>query len=135
MKKFFVAALMSLMMVSLASFCFAEGDTGILSGVVVDAEYGEAVDGALVFVRICTEDEDGNMGTHLYSATSDALGGFVIYDVPAGEWEAVAKLRGTGRDEQVVLIEAGAETIVTFELVPNECPGGLMRQLQHHGGE
>ncbi|MCD4654856.1 carboxypeptidase-like regulatory domain-containing protein [bacterium] len=135
MKKLFRTALLSLMVIGISAMCFAGPDTGIFSGTVVDAEYGEAVDGALVFVRICTcpDPEGGLHGDKIYSATTNEFGEFYIENIPVGEWDAIARLRGVGRDEQVILIEAGAETIVTFELADGGCSGGLQMKLQQGG--
>lgn len=131
MKKLLSIAILSLLITG--ATCFADPDLGILSGTVVDAEYGEAVEGALVFVRVCVDLGGGHQGTHLYSTTTTATGEFYIEGIPAGEWTAVARLKGVGRDEEIVLIEAGAETIVNFELADGGCPGGLMTRLQQGG--
>lgn len=137
MKKLLSIALFSLMVIGLGSTAFAgPGDTGTFAGTVIDLEYGEPVAEAMVFIRICMQPEGGHGGQggqHLYSATTNEAGEFFIDNVPAGEWEAVARLRGVGRDEQSILIEAGNTTIVTFELEANGCPGGLQMRL-HQGG-
>ncbi len=133
MKKLLSIAILSLMIVGFNANCLASPDTGVLSGTVVDAEFGEVVEGALVFVRVCVELDEGQQGTHLYSATTNEFGEFYIEGVPVGEWPAVARLKGVGRDEEVILIEAGSETIVTFELADGGCPGGLSKKLQHGG--
>jgi len=133
MKRFLRTAILGLMVVGMTAMCFAGPNTGSLSGTVVDAEYGEGIGGALVFIRICAEPDGGLHGNKIYSATTNDFGEFYIADVPVGEWDAIARLRGTGRDEQVVLIEAGAETVVTFELADGGCPGGLQMRL-HQGG-
>lgn len=131
MKKLLSIAILSLMIIG--ANCFASPEFGAISGTVVDAEYGEAVDGALVFVRVCVELEDGQHGTHLYSTNTNEFGEFYIEGIPAGEWTAVARLKGIGRDDELVLIEGGGETIVNFELADGGCPGGLMMRLQQGG--
>jgi hypothetical protein len=134
MKKLLSIAILSLMLVGFNSNCLASPDVGVFSGTVVDAEFGEIVEGAMVFVRVCFEADSGLQGTHLYSTTTNEFGEFYIDQVPVGEWTAIARLKGAGRDEELILIEAGSETIVTFELADGGCPGGLMKQIQHHGG-
>lgn len=129
MKKLVGLAIIGMMVIGFNTACFAEVDTGIFSGTVVDVEFGEPVEGALVFVRVCYELGGGSHGTHLFSTTSNEFGEFYIEDVPVGEWTAIARLKTVGRDEELILIEAGAETIVNFELASGECPDGL--KLRH----
>lgn len=133
MKKLMTMTLFTLLILGLSGAVQASPETGIFSGTVVDAEYGEAVAGAMVFVRVCMNPEGGPQGTHLYSTTTNEFGEFFIDAVPVGEWTAVARLKGVGRDEELILIEAGAETIVAFELADGGCPGGLQMRL-HQGG-
>ena len=45
----------------------------------------------------------------------------------------MVRLKGAGRDEELVLIEAGSTTVVTFELADGGCPGGLQMRLQQGG--
>ncbi len=133
MKRFGMAVILGILVVSMASFALAGADGGYLSGTVVDAEAGLPVEGALVFVRICMGGDGGVQGTHIYSDTTDADGAFYIADLPAGEWEAIAKKRGVGRDEETILIEVGYETVVSFELAPTG--GNLMLQIREHQNE
>ena len=140
MKKLFLMAVLGIMVMGINAH--AGLDDGMLSGFVVDSETGEAIADALVFVRICdvglndgTGEGSGSgmHGQHIYSDTTDENGAFFIDSIPAGEWVAKARKRAAGNDEEIVLIEAGYETVVTFELVP--CTGNLNVQLRYHGGE
>ncbi len=144
MKKLLLIAMSVLLMGVISSMSYAGGDeVGVLSGMVIDLETEELVEGAYVFVVVCPAEEDelgggGPYGPHgphgmIYSDTTDEFGEFYIEDIPAGEYTAKARKKGIGRDEETVLIEAGFETIVTFELGP--CDSGLQYQLRHHGGE
>jgi len=133
MKKLLRVALLSLMVTGLTAGVLAGPDTGIFTGTVIDAELGTPVDGAMVFLRICPTPENGLIGNHLYSTTTNEFGEFYIDEVPVGEWNAIARLKGVGRDEEVVLIETGSTTSITFELEGNGCPGGLQMRLQQGG--
>lgn len=137
MKSLVMALVLGMAVVGFSTQALAGEDDGALTGTVINAETGEPVEGALVFVRICTEPEgQGGMGgVHLYSDTTDELGEFYIADLPAGEWTAIARKRLEGRDEETIVIEAGAETVVAFELVKGEVPGGLMYQVRQHGND
>ena len=133
MKKLLSIAMLGLMIAGLNTAVLAGPDTGIFTGYVIDAELGTPVDGALVFLRICPDPDNGLLGNHIYSATTNEFGEFYIDGIPEGEWDAIAKLKGVGRDEEVVLIEAGSTTVVTFELEGAGCPGGLQQRLQQGG--
>lgn len=133
MKKLLSIALLTLVIAGFSGAALAGPGGGIFTGYVIDAELGEPVDGALVFLRICPDPDNGLIGNHIYSATTNEFGEFYIDNVPVGEWDAIARLKGVGRDEEVVLIEAGSTTVVTFELEANGCPGGLQMRLQQGG--
>ncbi|MBN2056750.1 carboxypeptidase regulatory-like domain-containing protein [bacterium] len=140
MRKVLMGLVIGLMIAGFSAIGFAGEEFGILSGTVVNLDTGEPVEGALVFVRICNDEPlmgsgSGPHGTHLYSDTTDEYGEFYIEDVPAGEWTAIARKRMAGRDEELVLIEDGVETIVTFELEATGSGDPLQFQLRHQGGD
>lgn len=121
---------LGMLVIGMSSLTLAGTDVGYLSGTVVDAELGQPVEGALVFVRVCMGEDGGLQGTHIYSDTTDADGAFYIADLPAGEWEAIARKRTVGRDAEAILIEIGYETVVSFEL--EQTGGNLMLQIRDH---
>lgn len=133
MKKSVLAMVVAVLVAGFAVIANAGENTGALSGTVVISETGAPVEGALVFVRICEEGEGGLQGTKIYSDTTDEFGQFFIAEIPAGEWTSIARKRAAGRDEEIVAIEAGAETVVGFELLP--AGGGVMMRLHEHQDE
>ncbi len=136
MKTRWMALLMVVIGLGIASYSMATVPAeAILSGTVYSAETGDVVEGALVFVRICVNEGEGMHGIHTYSATTNEAGEYVISGVPEGEWTAVARKKLVGRDEETVIMQAGNETVMDFELVPAEIPGGLMHHLRHHGDQ
>ncbi|GIV59029.1 MAG: hypothetical protein KatS3mg043_0118 [Rhodothermaceae bacterium] len=88
---------------------------GTLTGQVYDAETGEPLSGASVFLA----------GT-LAGAATDARGGFILENVPAGTYELVASFVGYVAEAQSVRL-AGADTLAfTFRLEPRPVEAGAV---------
>ncbi len=96
---------------------------GSLSGTVIDAETGEAVDHAVVILRKAAEPTE-NLNQHhgmalRFRTHTDADGAFLLENIPVGDWTVKAFKRQIGSAEEDVVIELDTETVVTLELTPS----------------
>jgi len=86
---------------------------GRIAGQVLDAKTGEPLYGANVLVK----------GTVL-GAASNADGGFVITNLPAGTYDILASMMGYKKQEkQGIRVSAGRESTITFRLEPTVVQG------------